>query len=276
MTPANTAGAWRPDGDFSDRPYAPAGAPWPDRGPGAERSSRPLRTGPARPARPADRLRAADARSRDAADFPRTPAPRRAAEPDRAAGRLERGHPEGRRPSDRRPVERRPDDRRPEDRRPLERRPVARDGFDDDRGPSDRSAAPRGVSGPARPRPTSPAADGNGIRGTLAVAGMFLVTLAGAGVDSFVGIGLGLVTLVTLVAVTAIATLGVRRRDLLSVVVAPPLVFVAVAAANIALAPSASFNLATIVTLLVRGFPTMATATGVALVLGLVRLAARR
>ncbi len=105
---------------------------------------------------------------------------------------------------------------------------------------------------------------------------MFLVTLAGAGVDSFVGIGLGLVTLVTLVAITAIATLVVRRSDLLSVFVAPPLVFVAVAAANIALAPSASFNLATIATLLVRGFPTMATATGVALVLGLVRLAARR
>ena len=255
MTTANTADAWRPDGDFPGRPYAPARAPWPDRGPGAERSSRPLRTGPARPARPADRLRAADVRSRDAADFPRTPAPRRAPEPDRTAGRLERGRPEG--------------------RRPVERRPVARDQFDD-RGPSDRPAAARGTAGPARPRPASPAADGNGIRGSLAVAGMFLVTLAGAGVDSFMGIGLGLVTLVTLVAVTGIATLGVRRSDLLSAVVAPPLVFVAVAAANIALAPSASFNLATIATLLVRGFPTMALATGVALVLGLVRLAARR
>ncbi len=275
MTPANTADAWRQDGDYSDRPYAASRTPWPDRGPGAERSSRPLRTGPARPALPADHLRGADGRSRDAADFPHTPAPRRAPDPDRAAGRLERGRPEGRRPSDRRPVERRPDDRRPEDRRPVERRPAARDQFDD-RGPSDRSAAPRGASGPTRPRPASAAADEKGIRGTVAVAGMFLVTLAGAGVDSFVGIGLGLVTLVTLVAITAIATLVVRRSDLLSVFVAPPLVFVAVAAANIALAPSASFNLATIATLLVRGFPTMATATGVALVLGLVRLAARR
>ena len=105
---------------------------------------------------------------------------------------------------------------------------------------------------------------------------MFLVTLAGAGVDSFVGIGLGLVTLVALVSVTVIAALMVRRRDLLSVLVAPPLVFVAVAGVNIALAPSASFNLPTIATLLVRGFPTMAIATGVALVLGLIRLAARR
>ena len=105
---------------------------------------------------------------------------------------------------------------------------------------------------------------------------MFLVTLAGAGVDSFTGIGLGLVTLVALVAVTALAALLVRRRDLLSVIVAPPLVFVAVAAVNIALAPSASFNLATAATLLVRGFPTMGLATGVALVVGLFRLAARR
>ena len=156
----------------------------------------------------------------------------------------------------------------------MERRPAARDRYDEF-GPSDRSA-PRGGSSSVRPRPAGPAAEEKGIRGTLAVAGTFLVTLAGAGVDSFVGIGLGLVTLVTLVAVTGIATLAVRRRDLASVVVAPPLVFVAVAAANIALAPSARFNLATIATLLVRGFPTMALATGVALVLALVRLAARR
>ncbi|MFP5369780.1 MAG: hypothetical protein ACLGI3_03405, partial [Actinomycetes bacterium] len=150
-------------------------------------------------------------------------------------------------------MERRPDDRRPEDRRPVERRPVARDRFDD-RGPSDRSPAPRGASGPARPRPAASAADEKGIRGSLAVAGTFLVTLAAAGVDSFVGIGLGLVTLATRCTATAIATLVVRRRDLISVLVAPPLLFVAVALVNIALAPSATFNLPTIATLLVRGF----------------------
>jgi hypothetical protein len=104
---------------------------------------------------------------------------------------------------------------------------------------------------------------------------MFLVTLVGAGVDSFVGIGLGLVTLGTLSLATVIATLMVRRRDLISVMAAPPLVFVAVALINIALAPSANFNLPTIATLLVRGFPTMAVPTGIALVLGLIRLARR-
>ena len=266
MATANTADAWRQDGDYPDRSSAASRAPWPDRGMGAERSSRPVRTGPARPARPADRLRAAEARNRDAGDFGRSPAPRRGPEGVRASGRPERGRFEGRRPEERRPEERRPAERSPAERRPVER-PRA-----DERRP----AEPRAASVSARPRTPKPAADGGRFRGSVAVLAMFLVTLAGAGVDSFVGIGLGLVTLVALVAVTALAVLLVRRRDLLSVIVAPPLIFVAVAAVNIALAPSASFNLATVATLLVRGFPTMGLATGVAIVLGLIRVASRR
>jgi hypothetical protein len=85
-----------------------------------------------------------------------------------------------------------------------------------------------------------------------------------------------MVTLVALVASTAIATLGVRRRDMLSVVLCPPLVFVAVAGVNIALAPSATLTLPTVATLLIRGFPTMAAATAAAVVLALVRLGTRR
>jgi hypothetical protein len=150
-------------------------------------------------------------------------------------------------------------------------------GQPDQRRPGAGGGARRGASAGTRGR-TAPSGEvgGTRLRGTLAVLAMFLVTLAGAGVDSFVGVGLGLVTLVSLVAVTVVATLLVRRRDLISVLVAPPLVFAAVAAVNIGLAPSASFNLPTIATLLVRSFPTMAVATGAALVLGLVRLAARR
>jgi hypothetical protein len=241
----------------------------------AAHSSRPVRTGPARPARPADRLRAAEARSRDAADFARSPAPRRVPDGARSVGRPERGRFEGRRPDDCRPEERRPVERPPVDRlRSDERRPSARP--DDQRRPSARNDDQRGASASSRPRPAKPAADEGRIRGILAVLVMFLVTLAGAGVDSFVGIGLGLVTLATLSTATVIATLTVRRRDLISVIAAPPLVFVAVALVNIALAPSASFNLPTIATLLVRGFPTMAVPTAIALVLGLIRLAARR
>jgi hypothetical protein len=224
-------------------------------------------------------MRAAEARSRDA-DFARSPALRRAPDPARAVGRPERGRFEGRRPEERRPEGRRPEGRRPEERRPEGSRPVERPSVErprsDERRPSARPADPRAASVSARPRPAQPAADGGRIRGIVAVLGMFLVTLAGAGVDSFVGIGLGLVTLAALSIATAVAALVVRRRDLISVMAAPPLVFVVVALVNIALAPSANFNLPTIATLLVRGFPTMAIPTGIALVLGLIRLAARR
>ena len=133
--------------------------------------------------------------------------------------------------------------------------------------PDARRTSPRGT--PADDR-------GTGLRGTLAVLGVFVITLAGGAVDSFLGIGLGTLTLVTLVAASAVGTLLVRKRDLLSLVVAPPLVFVLVALVNIGLAPSASFNLPTLATILIRGFPTMAVATLVAVVVAIVRWAARR
>ncbi|MCZ2810376.1 hypothetical protein O2W15_02905 [Modestobacter sp. VKM Ac-2979] len=115
-----------------------------------------------------------------------------------------------------------------------------------------------------------------GIRGALAIAGVFLITLIAAAADSYIGLGLGTITLVALTAGTIGAALVTRRSDLLSVLVAPPLVFVAVALLNIGLAPSASLNLPTLATLLVRGFPAMGLATGAALVITLGRLAARR
>jgi hypothetical protein len=132
---------------------------------------------------------------------------------------------------------------------------------------------------PARPRGRAaavPEQQGRKLRGALGVLAVFLITLAGAGIDSFVGVGLGMITLIALVGSTILATLLVRRSDLVTMVVAPPLVFIAVAGVNIALAPSASFSLATIATLLIRGFPTMAIATVAAIVLALVRWAARR
>jgi hypothetical protein len=62
----------------------------------------------------------------------------------------------------------------------------------------------------------------------------------------------------------------------MTVVLSPPLVFVAVAGANIALSPTVSLSLPTVATLLIRGFPTMAVATGAALLLALVRIVTRR
>ncbi len=137
------------------------------------------------------------------------------------------------------------------------------------------------ASGRATERSSSrvaPAQDTSGsrLRGVLAVLGVFVITLAGGAVDSFFGVGLGALTLVTLVAATAVGTLLVRKRDLLTLVISPPLVFVAVAVVNVGLAPSASLNLPTIATVLIRGFPTMAVATVVALVVAVIRWAARR
>lgn len=147
-----------------------------------------------------------------------------------------------------------------------------------------RLTAPRGsdrgrplsAEQPVRGRSVPVETGGPTLRGAFAVIAVFLVTLAGGAVDSFRGIGLSTVTMVALVGATAIGTWLVRRRDLLSMLIAPPLVFTAVAGTNIALAPSASFSLTTIAALLVRGFPTMGIATGAALVLCLIRWAARR
>ncbi len=131
-------------------------------------------------------------------------------------------------------------------------------------------AAPRRSGRPAA------APESGRLRGIVAVLLIFLVSLAGAAVDSFIGTGLGTITLAALLLSTAVATLAVRRRDLMSVVVSPPLIFVAVALIDVAAAPSASLNLPTIATLLIRGFPAMGIAAGAAVLIALVRAAAGR
>jgi hypothetical protein len=232
------ADAWQQSGARPDRYSRP---PRPDyRSMPVDRTGRPVRGGAQPPRRSTDRGRA-----------PERPRP------------ADHGRPDPRHDRDYydEPVD-----------RPRTRRPDPRyDGSPD----VDRRPSARGEREQARSQTQAPERGGR-VPGFAVVIGMFLVTLAGAAVDSFVGIGLGIVTLGTLVGSTAIGTLAVRRRDLASVVVAPPLVFVAVAGLNIALAPSATLNTATVATLLIRGFPTMGIATGVALVLALVRLVARR
>ena len=264
MTTASTAGSWRQSDARSDLPSVAQRPPIRSdraladpgavvRSPSSEPAARPSRPiPPLPPLRSApsghDRLRAPeDAMAYgDAAEFSRGAA--------------------NRRPAAARSSERRPERNRPERNRADERRPNVRGN-----NPRGAAMAPRGRTAPA-------AETGGGrIRGIVAVLAIFLITLAGAAVDSlFMGMGLGLITLGCLTGSTVLGAVLVRRRDLLSVVVAPPLVFVAVACANIIMAPSAHFNLATMATLLVRGFPTMAIATGAAFVIALIRWAARR
>ena len=243
----SAADAWQQSGSRSDRPYR--GAPS-DRAMAAERSARPRGGVPPRrvPDRSADRG-AERPRERSRADYDGAPQYARPPVP--------------RRPEHSRPVPRDLERNLDRTERPVQRRPQQR---------AERPA----------PRPARAVETGGGkLRGLLAVFAVFLVTLAAAGVESFIATGLGIMTTIALAASTAVATLIVRRRDLLSVIVCPPIVFTAVAVVNLVAAPSVhisgvkAFGLLMLTTL-VQNFPAMAVATGAGLVIGLIRLAARR
>ncbi len=207
---------------------------------------------------------ARSARGRDDRPAPPRPSADRTARPSRDAGRS-------------RPVPLDADRPRVRDEQPRD--PHGSEEHDADgrrRGP--RAPEPRPESRrPAGRGATAQAPESGGrLRGAVAVLAVFLVTLGAAALESWVGTGLGLVTLVALSTASAVATLVVRRRDLLTPVVAPPLVYIAVAVLNAALAPSAPLNPAALATLLIRGFPAMAIATAAAAAVGLSRWAARR
>ncbi|MEU2348185.1 DUF6542 domain-containing protein [Modestobacter sp. NPDC049651] len=190
------------------------------------------------------------------------------------------GSPRNRPPArDRQYGERHPADRGYGERQPAPRPPQRRPGDERTSRPAPQR---RGAESSGQPRPaasrsgaTQPAT-GSKLRGAVAVLGVFLLTLAAAALDSYTGVGLGMITTVVLALASLAGTALVRRSDLLTMVVAPPLVFVGVAVVNIALAPSATLSLPTLATLLIRGFPAMAIGVAIALAVGLVRLATRR
>jgi len=99
------------------------------------------------------------------------------------------------------------------------------------------------------------------------VALVFVATLAVATFESLLGIGLRTLTLLALSGSTLLAGLWVRRGDIATIVVAPPLVFALVAALEIVLAPTLMFTPTVLASVLVRGFPTMSIATAIALLL---------
>lgn len=98
-----------------------------------------------------------------------------------------------------------------------------------------------------------------------AVAFVFVITLAVATLESLLGVGLRNLTLVALAGSTLLAGLWVRRSDIATIVVAPPLVFALVATLEIGLAPTLTFTPTVLASLLVRGFPTMSIATAMGL-----------
>jgi hypothetical protein len=152
----------------------------------------------------------------------------------------------------------------------------------DDAGLPDAGASPRAARPTGRAAQTAVPERGSRLRGSLAVLGVLVVTLTAGFLDATGNATLGLITLVGLVGSTAVATLLVRRRDLTTLVIAPPLVYLVVVAVlkYVHRGPGAgpkkvgaevAAELA-----LGQGFTVMAAATGTALVLALVRWAARR
>jgi uncharacterized protein DUF6542 len=249
----NAADAWQQSGPRPDRPSRSPGADRPvERGMATERPSRPRPVPPRE--RPVERGRSPERpeRSRPVEYYDQAP------------------------PHPRPPVPSRQDPARPSARsadRPGDH------GYDDERWAGPEVERRGSTARPGR-RPAPAAASGSRLRGIFAVLGIFVLTLAACGADSVIGVGPGTITLIGLVAATAIATFVVRRRDLLTVVVSPPLIFVAVVVVKIVATPALPLSLKTFVPLLglnlVSGFPTMAVGVGAAIVVALIRLAARR
>ncbi|WP_448611687.1 DUF6542 domain-containing protein [Geodermatophilus sp. URMC 60] len=263
MASVSTADTWRESGGRADRRVAarPEGADY------VSRIGRPpVPPPPARtrstelPPFPEDMARAGRSRDERPAALPPRPSADRTARPSRNAGR--------------RPVS--PDAERPRAREDRSRDLPDLDGADDSRGPRSPERRPAGRRPGGRGATAQAPERGGRLRGAVAVLAVFLVTLAGAALESWIGGGLGVVTVVTLTAASTVAAVMVRRRDLLTPVIAPPLIYIVVAVLNTALAPAASLNLASMATLLIRGFPAMAVATAAAGVVALVRWAARR
>jgi Domain of unknown function (DUF6542) len=114
---------------------------------------------------------------------------------------------------------------------------------------------------------------GGVLTGTGAVFLLAGVSAVGGLLDVLAGSALRLIFAAGLVLGTLLASLLVLRRDLLTVVFAPPLVFVAASAVAVLLRRGATggglVDVAT--SWLVYGFPAMATATAVAVVIWLIR-----
>lgn len=99
--------------------------------------------------------------------------------------------------------------------------------------------------------------------------------LIGAILDYLFTDRLGVVTTIGLALGAIVAALVTRKRDLVSVIVAPPIVY-AVIAAVVLLISSRALGITSIADVAIRGFPTMALATGLAAVIAGVRLLTSR
>lgn len=126
----------------------------------------------------------------------------------------------------------------------------------------------------SRPRQPQVVEHQRGMRGYAAALFAFVVSAIGGIVDGLRVGGLGTIFAACLIAATAIATLAVRRGSVLWVVLAPPLICVAVALVSVVTTSHSALGLAA--DYLTHGFPTIAIAVGVGAAIAAVRLIAKR
>ena len=122
----------------------------------------------------------------------------------------------------------------------------------------------------SRRRPSGPVTRSHrGVTGPAAAIFALIIAGIGGAIDIATGPGLRLIFAICLIGGSAIAALVVRRRDVLWVVFAPPLICVAIALISIPLTDHSLIGLAA--DYLTHGFPPIAIATGVAAIIAVLR-----
>jgi hypothetical protein len=112
-----------------------------------------------------------------------------------------------------------------------------------------------------------------GMAGPAAALLAFVVSAIGGSIDVFTGPGLRLLFTICLIGSTAVAAYLVRRSDLLWVILAPPLICLALAIVNVLTTSHSATGLT--MDYLAHGFPAIALATGLAALIGAGRLLSR-
>ncbi len=114
------------------------------------------------------------------------------------------------------------------------------------------------------------------LTGVGAILLVIVAAAVGAVIDTLLGPALGTATAVMLAVGVLGASWLVRRGDLASVVIAPPLVYLLVAVATLLVSSDFGVTAAGVAAALVYGFPAMAVATMIGVVIASIRHIAGR
>lgn len=114
------------------------------------------------------------------------------------------------------------------------------------------------------------------LTGTGAIVLLVVAAAVGAVIDTLLGPALGAATAIMLAVGVLAAAWLVRRRNLISVVIAPPLVYLLVAVATLLVTSDLGVTAAGVAASLVYGFPAMAIATMLGVAVAAIRHVAGR